>query len=110
MLLTERYKEKINRVLSCYDRIVIHGNIPVLCFDGGMTSYLVQNSIKIFDYPDWANGLREELREHAVHIATENRLKIEFILFLFHRSRLRTLQSPRTNMVLISSSVLHEWT
>jgi len=79
MLLTERYKDKIEGVLACYDRIVIHGNIPVLCFDGGMTSYLHQNSIKIFDYPDWANTLREELREHAERIAKENGLEIEFI-------------------------------
>lgn len=79
MLITERYKDKIEGMLSCYDRIVIHGNIPVLCFDGGMTSYLYQNNIKILDYPDWANGLREELREHAEHIAKENGLEIEFI-------------------------------
>ena len=79
MLLTERYKDKIDGVLACYDRIVLHGNIPVLCFDGGMTSYLYQNNIKIFDYPDWANALREELREHAERIAKENRLEIEFI-------------------------------
>jgi hypothetical protein len=79
MLLTERYKEIINGTLSCYDRIVIHGNIPLLCYDGGMTSYLYQNNIKIFDYPDWANNLREELREHAEHIAKENGLDIEFI-------------------------------
>ncbi|MCL4416603.1 MAG: hypothetical protein M1365_07920, partial [Actinobacteria bacterium] len=32
MLLTERYKDKIDGVLACYDRVVIHGNIPVLCF------------------------------------------------------------------------------
>jgi len=51
MLLTERYKDKIEGILACYDRIVIHGNIPLLCFDGGMTSYLYQNNIKIFDYP-----------------------------------------------------------
>ena len=41
MLLTERYKDKIDGVLACFDRIVIHCNIPVLCFDGGMTSYLI---------------------------------------------------------------------
>jgi hypothetical protein len=79
MLLTERYKDKIDGVLACYDRIVIHGNIPVLCFDGGMTSYLYQNNIKIFDYPDWANVLRGELRENAERIAKENGLEIEFI-------------------------------
>ncbi|HSV31932.1 MAG TPA: hypothetical protein VLH40_07935, partial [Atribacteraceae bacterium] len=75
----ERYKDKTKGVLACYDRIVIQGHIPGLCFDGGMTSYLYQNTIKIFDYPDWANALREELREHAVLIARENGLEIEFI-------------------------------
>lgn len=79
MLLTDRYKDKIAGVLACFDRIVIHGNIPVLCFDGGMTSYLFQNNIKIFDYPDWANALREELREHAEQVARENKIEIEFI-------------------------------
>jgi len=53
--------------------------IFLLCFDGGMTSYLYQHNIKIFDYPDWANALREELREHAERIAKENGLEIEFI-------------------------------
>jgi len=79
MLLTERYKDKIKGVLSCYDRMVIHGNIPELCFDGGMTSYLYKNEIKIFDYPEWANNRREELREHAEQIAKANKLEIEFI-------------------------------
>ena len=37
MLLPERCKDKIKGVLSCIVRMVIHGNIPDLCFDGGMT-------------------------------------------------------------------------
>jgi hypothetical protein len=79
MLLTERYAEKIKGVLSCYDRIVIHGNIPELCFAGGMTSYLYSNNIRIFDYPNWANELRDEIRTHAEQIAKDNGLEIEFI-------------------------------
>jgi len=79
MLLTERYQDKIKGVLSCYDRIVIHGNIPGLCFAGGMTSYLYSNNIRIFDYPSWSNGLRDEIRTHAEQIATDNGLEIEFI-------------------------------
>jgi len=81
VLLTERYKDKIRGLLACYERIVIQRIIPGLCFDGGMTSYLYQNNIKIFDYPDWANTLREELREHADLIAKENGLEIEFIRY-----------------------------
>ncbi|MEW6065883.1 hypothetical protein P378_00820 [Desulforamulus profundi] len=95
MLLTERYKDKIDGVLACYDRVVIHGNIPVLCFGGGMTSYLYQNNIKIFDYPDWANALREELREHAERMAKENGLEIEFIRYCkYHKSLTWLLLQP----------------
>lgn len=76
MLLTERYQDKIKGVLSCYDRIVIHGNIPDLCFAGGMTSYLYRNNILV---PKWANGLRDEIHTHAEQIADDNGLTIEFI-------------------------------
>ncbi len=47
MLLTERYTDKINGVLSCYDRTVIHGNIPDLCFDGAMTAYLYRTIARL---------------------------------------------------------------
>ncbi|MCL5780823.1 MAG: hypothetical protein M1119_07965 [Firmicutes bacterium] len=40
---------------------------------------LISKQHKIFDYPDWANALREELREHAEGMAKENGLEIEFI-------------------------------
>jgi hypothetical protein len=79
MLLTERYKDQIKGVLSCYDRIVIHSNIPELCYAGGMTSYLYSKNIKIFDYPSWDNEMRDEIRTHAEQIAKDNELDIEFI-------------------------------
>ena len=39
-LLTERYANKIRGQLSCYDRIVIQGTLPGLCYAQGMTSFL----------------------------------------------------------------------
>ena len=79
MLLTERYKDQIAGVLSCYDRIIIHGTVPGWCFDQGMTSFLYSQKIKIFDYPKFAQALREEIRENAEHIAQEHGIEIEFI-------------------------------
>ena len=79
MLLTERYKDVIAGVLSCYDRIVIQGTIPGWCFDQGMTSFLHAQNIRIFDYPELANGLREEIRENTERILQENGIEIEFI-------------------------------
>jgi hypothetical protein len=76
---TERYAEKIRGVLSCLDRIVITGTIPGVCFAEGMTGYLYQQGIRIFDYPKWADGLREEIRANAEKIASQNGLEIEFI-------------------------------
>jgi len=79
MLLTERYKDQIAGILSCYDRIIAHGTVPGWCFAQGMTSFLCANKIKIFDYPQFANSLREELRANAERIAKENGAEIEFV-------------------------------
>jgi len=79
MLITEQYSEKISGVISCYDRIVIQGTIPGICYAQGMTSYLNTHKIRIFDYPLFAEPLRDELRNNAEQIAKENGLEIEFI-------------------------------
>ena len=39
-LLTQRYDYKIRGTLACYDRIVIQGTIPGICYAQGMTSFL----------------------------------------------------------------------
>ncbi len=78
-LLTERQSDQITGVLSCYDRILIQGILPGLCFAEGMTGYLYSHHVRIFDYPRWAQPLREALRENAERLAAENGLEIEFI-------------------------------
>jgi hypothetical protein len=52
--LMERYDDRIAGVLSCYDRLVITGTLPVVCYAAGMTGYLNANGIRIFDYPEFA--------------------------------------------------------
>jgi len=78
-LLTDRYQDKISGVLSCFDRIVLTGTIPGICFSKGMTSYLYSKNIKIFDYKEFAQKLREELRTNTEEIAEENNIEIEYI-------------------------------
>ena len=78
-LLTERHHQQIAGVLSCYDRILIQGTLPGLCYAEGMTSYLYARQIRIFDYPRFAQSLRDQLRENAERLAAENGLEIEFI-------------------------------
>lgn len=78
-LLTDRYADKIRGVLSCYDRVVIQGTLPGVCYAQGMTSFLNMRNIRIFDYPRFAEPLRDELRENAEKIAADNGLGIEFV-------------------------------
>lgn len=53
-LLTERYASQIAGVLGCYDRILIFGTLPGICYAGGMTSFLYKQQVRIFDYPRFA--------------------------------------------------------
>jgi hypothetical protein len=38
--LLERYDDRIAGVLSCYDRVMITGTLPTVCYAEGMTKFL----------------------------------------------------------------------
>lgn len=78
-LLTETYKSDIALILSCYDRLLISGTIPEISYSQGMTTYMYQKGVKIFDYPKFAEPFKDVIRANAERIAQENGLTIEFI-------------------------------
>jgi hypothetical protein len=65
-LLTERYRERLARVLSCYDRIIVTGTLPGAWYAQGMTTFLSARQIRIFDYPRFAEPLRARVRDRRV--------------------------------------------
>jgi hypothetical protein len=75
----ERHNTKIKGVISCFDRIVLTGTIPGICYAQGMSSFLTIKGIRIFDFTQWADPLREEIRANAEKVASDNGLEIEFI-------------------------------
>src|SRR5271165_5343539 len=77
--LTDRYDDRIGGVLSCYDRVVITGTLPGVCYADGMTRYLHANAIRIFDYPQFAMKLRDQVRDCAASLASEAGVMIEHI-------------------------------
>jgi hypothetical protein len=77
--LTERYDDRIAGVLSCYDRVVVTGTLPGICYAEGMTRYLHAREIGIFEYPAFANTLRLSLRERAEALAAEAGAPSEFV-------------------------------
>ena len=75
--LTARYDDRIAGVLSCYDRVVITGTVPTICYAGGMTRFLYARGIRIFDYAEFAATLRDRVR--AASLAAEAGVAIEHI-------------------------------
>ena len=77
--LTERYGDRIAGVLFCYDRVVITGTVPVICYAEGMTHFLYANGIRIFDYPEFAMKLRDRVRDAAGSLAAAAGISIAHI-------------------------------
>lgn len=50
-----------------------------MVFRSMKTSFLNAHHIKIFDYPEFTQQLREQIRENAEHIAEKNQSEIELI-------------------------------
>jgi hypothetical protein len=78
-MLIERYRDRLLGVLSCYDRIVITGTLPGICYAAGMTSFLYAKGIRIFDYVHFAEPLRDQIRERAEQLAAAQGASIEYI-------------------------------
>jgi len=59
--------------------MLVFGTLPKICFAGGMTSFLYERQIRIFDYPKFAEPFRNRIRENAEKLAAEAGIEIEFI-------------------------------
>lgn len=77
--LLDRHQKQIVGVLSCWDRVIVHGTLPGFGHSAGMTSYLRAHGIRIFDYTKFAEPLRDQIRSNAERLAEENGIKIEFL-------------------------------
>src|ERR1700719_4186058 len=78
-LLTERHANQIAGVLSCYDRVIVQGTLPVFCYADGMTAYLNKRRIRIFDFTQFAKPLTEAIKTNAEELAVANGLKIDYV-------------------------------
>jgi len=79
MSIVERYRDQIRGVIGCFDRIVIQGTLPQLCYADGMSKWLRRQGVRIFDYPKYAEPLRAQIRANAERLARDNGVEIEFV-------------------------------
>lgn len=78
-MLMDRYANAIVGVVSCFDRMLIQGTLPDIGHARAMTRYLNAHKIRIFDFTEFAQPLRDAIRENAERVAEENGITIEFI-------------------------------
>jgi len=76
----DRHSDNILGQLSCFDRIIIQGTLPDICYPGAITSFFYRYNIRIFDFKHWASPMRDVINESTKSIASDNGIKIEFIL------------------------------
>jgi hypothetical protein len=77
--LSERYQKNIAGIISCYDRIIVQGTLPILSYALGMTQYLSKRGIRIFDFIGFVKPLTEAIKNHAEQLAEKNGLKVDYI-------------------------------
>jgi hypothetical protein len=77
--LIDRYRDRLHGVLSCYDRMVVTGTLPQVCYAAGITAFLSARGIRIFDYPRFAEPLRDTIRTRAQELAESAGIEIEHI-------------------------------
>jgi hypothetical protein len=57
------HRNQIAGVLSCYDRVVIRGTLPSVCYANAMATTLDVRGIRLFDHPRlFAEPLRDAIK------------------------------------------------
>jgi hypothetical protein len=67
----DRHASKIRGTLSYFDRVVITLILPDICHAEAMARHLGVRGIRLFDYPQFAQGFQEEIRARAKRLAQE---------------------------------------
>ena len=75
----ERYADKIDGILRCFDRMILTGTLPTLCYADGMTSYLSARGMGVFDFVKFVPPLTEAIQAPAQALAAEAGRKIDYM-------------------------------
>ena len=72
----QRHADKIAGTISSYDRVIIAGTIPGICYNAGMAAHLRHLGIRLFDYTQWANPLRQRVWDNAERLSRDNNIPL----------------------------------
>jgi len=79
MNIIEKYADRINGVLSTFDRIIIKGHILQLCNYRQFLYYLIENKVLLKEFKDFANKQTGELCENINRYIVENGVDLKYV-------------------------------
>jgi hypothetical protein len=74
-----RYADSICGSISCFDRLILQGTLDPVGHPAGMTSFLYQKKIRIFDFPGFSKPITDKIRAHIASVAKDNDTPIIFV-------------------------------
>jgi hypothetical protein len=77
--LVSRYAAQIVGQLGCFDRVIITGSLLDACHPAALKRQLHAANFRCFDLDLFAEPLRNALRDHALPLARDAGLEVEFI-------------------------------
>ncbi len=79
-LFLQRHGEKIEAALGCYDRLVITGTLLDVAYPAAVQHRLNERDLRCFELGEFAEPLREAVRENAEALAKGAGLEIEYLV------------------------------
>ena len=77
--LLKRYEGNIEGVLGCFDRVVVTGTLTEVAYPEAMAAVLRRENIRCFDIGQFAEPLREGIRDNALKVAREAGAEVQYL-------------------------------
>lgn len=77
--LIQRYEQDIVGVLGCFDRVVVTGTLTEVAYPEALTGLLHREGIRCFDLGQFAEPLRQQIRDNALAQAQADGLTIQYL-------------------------------
>ncbi len=74
-----RHDSKICGVISCFDRVMIKGTLPTACHTKALEGSLWLKNVLFKDYPNYALGLRDEIRTHIESLSKRENVPVHHL-------------------------------
>jgi hypothetical protein len=93
---TAKFGERIQGVISGFDRLVLRGSLRRLCYGRGMEEYLWQNQILFKDYAQHVKKISERVKKAALAPYVEQKLPVVYVRGHQDKERIaRTIAAER---------------